>query len=81
MILSTNTMLFLFTFRGSGVGAPFNCAQCGTDFTPVWKWEKPPSRKGQSSNATFHNLTGEFIILCIFSYTFYLVFVISFCFY
>ncbi|XP_077299472.1 transcriptional repressor p66-beta simjang [Arctopsyche grandis] len=45
--------------KSSAVGAPFNCAQCGTDFTPVWKWEKPPSRKGQSSNATFHNLTGK----------------------
>lgn len=51
----------MLCFRGPGLATPFNCSQCGTDFTPVWKWEKPPTRKGQSSNATFHNITGMFI--------------------
>ncbi|XP_054277985.1 transcriptional repressor p66-beta-like isoform X2 [Macrosteles quadrilineatus] len=23
---------------------PFKCSQCGTSFTPVWKWEKNPSK-------------------------------------
>ena len=25
---------------------PFICSQCGTDFTPAWKWDKPPKTKG-----------------------------------
>ena len=23
---------------------PFRCSQCSTNFTPVWKWEKNPSK-------------------------------------
>lgn len=23
---------------------PFRCSQCHTDFTPVWKWEKNPTK-------------------------------------
>ncbi|XP_026316090.1 transcriptional repressor p66-alpha isoform X3 [Hyposmocoma kahamanoa] len=29
---------------------PAVCAQCGCDFTPVWRWERPPARK---TDATF----------------------------
>lgn len=36
---------------------PFECSQCKTDFTPVWKWEKPmPGGKKDSprgQHATF----------------------------
>jgi len=26
--------------KANAVAAPFRCAQCKIDFTPVWKWEK-----------------------------------------
>ncbi|XP_063834163.1 transcriptional repressor p66-alpha-like isoform X1 [Ostrinia nubilalis] len=29
---------------------PAVCAQCGCDFTPVWRWERPPARR---QDATF----------------------------
>nr|XP_037877042.1 transcriptional repressor p66-alpha isoform X3 [Bombyx mori] len=29
---------------------PALCAQCGCDFTPVWRWERPPARR---QDATF----------------------------
>ncbi|XP_058810813.1 transcriptional repressor p66-alpha [Phymastichus coffea] len=41
---------------------PFECIQCKTDFTPVWKWEKPTSNKkdgSQSQHATFQRPNGR----------------------
>ncbi|XP_043472880.1 transcriptional repressor p66-alpha isoform X3 [Leptopilina heterotoma] len=35
---------------------PFECTQCKTDFTPVWKWEKPPNsnkKEPRGQHATF----------------------------
>ncbi|KAL7286947.1 hypothetical protein TKK_0018889 [Trichogramma kaykai] len=35
---------------------PFECTQCKTDFTTLWKWEKPASsnkKDGQTGHATF----------------------------
>ncbi|XP_045484739.1 transcriptional repressor p66-alpha isoform X5 [Pieris rapae] len=37
-----------FSFPRSSV--PAVCAQCGCDFTPVWRWERAPSRR---QDATF----------------------------
>ena len=31
---------------------PFVCSQCGTDFTPTWKWDK--AAKGRSSDFPLH---------------------------
>ena len=28
---------------------PFTCSQCGTDFTPTWKWDKAAKGKDFSS--------------------------------
>lgn len=40
---------------------PFECTQCKTDFTPVWKWEKPSNSNKkdnpQGQHATFQRPT------------------------
>lgn len=41
---------------------PAVCAQCGCDFTPVWRWERPPSRR---VDATFaHAAVAGARVLC-----------------
>jgi hypothetical protein len=34
----------------------FKCSQCQTDFTPVWKWEKNPT-KGECSDEVISNMS------------------------
>lgn len=47
---------------------PFSCSQCGTDFTPTWKWDK--AAKGTKvnnislKNINFHVLGKEVKVIC-----------------